>query len=320
MSDGLFDAAAENDQAARARDRRRSRTVTPIALGSGDGGEAPTTAGRWRWCSSRTSWSRACGGDALSRSVRQPEDGRRLLAGDDDTRWTTSASWCRTATPTRTTLTWNQALDMVLNGEAAMTIMGDWGKGYANAAEIYDEQTFGVIPMPGTAGTFVFTTDTFGLPISARPVDDTMKLLKLFGSQPGQDIFNPIKGSISARTRLRHRQPDGYDDDGEADLRATSRHRDATRSCPRRRSWRRRSTSTRSARRWPSSRRRTTPTESRAWCSTRWTTIRTSFVPAAGRPAGRSWSRRRRRPTAWPRVDPRSTSCGLVVHWSTRGA
>ena len=30
-------------------------------------------------------------------------------------------------------LTWNAALDMVLNGEAAMTIMGDWGKGYANA-------------------------------------------------------------------------------------------------------------------------------------------------------------------------------------------
>jgi len=97
------------------------------------------------------------------------------------------------------TLTWNQPLDMVLNGDAAMTIMGDWGKGYAKAAG-FGEDTFGVIPMPGTAGTFVFTTDTFSLPISARPVDDTLKLLKLFGSQQGQDIFNPIKGSISART------------------------------------------------------------------------------------------------------------------------
>jgi len=30
-------------------------------------------------------------------------------------------------------LTWNEPLDMVLNGDAAMTIMGDWGKGYANS-------------------------------------------------------------------------------------------------------------------------------------------------------------------------------------------
>jgi len=100
-------------------------------------------------------------------------------------------------------LTWNQPLDMVLNGQAAMAIMGDWGKGYANAyakAHNIPEGTYGVIPMPGTAGTFVFTTDTFGLPISARPFDDTMNLLRVFGSQPGQDIFNPLKGSISARS------------------------------------------------------------------------------------------------------------------------
>ena len=95
-------------------------------------------------------------------------------------------------------LTWSQPLDMVLHGEAAMTIMGDWGKGYANAAHFFGD-TFGVIPMPGTAGTFVFTTDTFGLPITARPFDDTFNLLQVFGSQKGQDIFNPIKGSISAR-------------------------------------------------------------------------------------------------------------------------
>ena len=45
----------------------------------------------------------------------------------------------------------------------------------------------------------MFTTDTFGLPITARPFDDTFNLLQVFGSQKGQDIFNPIKGSISAR-------------------------------------------------------------------------------------------------------------------------
>ena len=42
-------------------------------------------------------------------------------------------------------LTWNEPLDMVLSGDAAMTIMGDWGKGYANSNG-YDAETFGVIP------------------------------------------------------------------------------------------------------------------------------------------------------------------------------
>jgi glucose/mannose transport system substrate-binding protein len=95
-------------------------------------------------------------------------------------------------------LTWNEPLDMVLNGDAAMTIMGDWGKGYANSKH-KDATTFGVVPTPGTAGTFVFTTDTFGLTVGAPNPRDTSNLLALFGSREGQDIFNPLKGSISAR-------------------------------------------------------------------------------------------------------------------------
>jgi glucose/mannose transport system substrate-binding protein len=120
------------------------------------------------------------------------------------------------------TLTWNQPLDMVLNGQAAMTIMGDWGKGYAKAylkANNLPDTTYGVIPMPGTAGTFVFTTDTFGLPISARPIDDTMNLLRVFGSRPGQDIFNPLKGSISARS-------DSMIDNGDYDAMAQQTFQD----------------------------------------------------------------------------------------------
>ena len=96
-------------------------------------------------------------------------------------------------------LTWSEPLDMVLNGEAAMTIMGDWGKGYANSKGAGAE-TFGAGPTPGTADTFVFTTDTFGLTKGAKNARGTMNLLKLFGSREGQDIFNPIKGSISARS------------------------------------------------------------------------------------------------------------------------
>jgi glucose/mannose transport system substrate-binding protein len=91
-------------------------------------------------------------------------------------------------------------MDRVLKGEAAMTIMGDWAKGYADAAPQY-QGAVGFIPTPGTSRTFVFTTDTFSMPINldSDQVADTKKLLGVFGSPDGQRIFNAKKGSISAR-------------------------------------------------------------------------------------------------------------------------
>lgn len=97
-------------------------------------------------------------------------------------------------------LTWSQAADRVLTGDAALTIMGDWDKGYMVSRGATPDVDFGALPMPGTAGTFVFTTDTFGLPKGARNPAGTIDLLELFGSKAGQDTFNPIKGSISPRS------------------------------------------------------------------------------------------------------------------------
>ena len=62
--------------------------------------------------------------------------------------------------------------------------------------------------MPGTAGTFVFTTDTFGLPRGVRNRAGALELLGMFGSLAGQDTFNPLKGSIPARKDAR---VDAYD-------------------------------------------------------------------------------------------------------------
>jgi glucose/mannose transport system substrate-binding protein len=108
-----------------------------------------------------------------------------------------------------TQLTWKQAAQRVLNGDAAVTIMGDWDKAYMktmNAAPFPSDDpappgsvVFGAVPTPGTVGTFVFTTDTFGLPIGAPNPAGTLDLLGVFASKQGQDIFNPTKGSISPR-------------------------------------------------------------------------------------------------------------------------
>jgi len=77
--------------------------------------------------------------------------------------------------------------------------MGDWAKAYmASMARInYD---FGAVPTPGTTGTFIFTTDTFGHPIGALNPQGTTDMLVVFGSKDGQDTFNLLKGSISPRS------------------------------------------------------------------------------------------------------------------------
>jgi glucose/mannose transport system substrate-binding protein len=97
------------------------------------------------------------------------------------------------------TLTWSDSVDLVGNGGAAMVIMGDWAKGHL-LATLSTLDNIGEVPMPGTTGTFVFTTDTFGLPMGASNREGARDLLRLFGSKEGQDTFNPLKGSISARS------------------------------------------------------------------------------------------------------------------------
>jgi glucose/mannose transport system substrate-binding protein len=115
------------------------------------------------------------------------------------------------------TLSWTSAADLVREGRAGMTIMGDWTKAYFKSKGSVPEQDFRSIPMPGTAGTFVFTTDTFGLPSgSGDNVTDketALELLEVFGSKDGQNIFNPLKGSISPRADA---DISVYDDDSMA--------------------------------------------------------------------------------------------------------
>jgi glucose/mannose transport system substrate-binding protein len=96
-------------------------------------------------------------------------------------------------------LDWDGALDLVRGGRAAMTMMGDWAKGYLSNAGCRAGEDFGQAPSPGCARAFVFATDVFGLPKRAGHPADAIELLKVFGSREGQDAFNQLKGSIPAR-------------------------------------------------------------------------------------------------------------------------
>jgi glucose/mannose transport system substrate-binding protein len=94
-------------------------------------------------------------------------------------------------------LTWDQANQLVIDGTAGMTIMGDWLDGDNTAKGFTDS---GWVPAPGTSGSYDALSDTFGLPKGAPNPDAVNCWLKLVGSKAGQEAFNPKKGSICART------------------------------------------------------------------------------------------------------------------------
>ncbi len=97
-------------------------------------------------------------------------------------------------------LSWDQATQLVIDGTAAMNIMGDWAEGYFKAQGWTPGVEFGWAPSPGSAGAFDALSDSFGLPLNAPNREAALAWLRVCGSRAGQDAFNPIKGSIPART------------------------------------------------------------------------------------------------------------------------
>lgn len=78
--------------------------------------------------------------------------------------------------------------------------MGDWAAGYlVTTLKLTPGTDFGWAPSPSTQGIFVMVSDSFGLPKGIKDKTETLNWLKLLGSKEGQDVFNPLDGSIAAR-------------------------------------------------------------------------------------------------------------------------
>lgn len=100
----------------------------------------------------------------------------------------------------RSALGWAAAMDLVLEGKAGMTIMGDWAHGYALSKGSQPDVDYGWVAAPGTEGVFMWLSDSFGLAKGAPNKEQALAWLAVCGSKEGQDAFNPAKGSIPART------------------------------------------------------------------------------------------------------------------------
>lgn len=108
-------------------------------------------------------------------------------------------------------LSWQQAIDKVVAGEAGFNIMGDWAAGYmVTTLGLEPGVGFGYMASPDTEGSFMWLSDSFGLPDGVANRDNTLAWLSLLGSLEGQNAFNPLKGSIPARTDAVAAAPELY--------------------------------------------------------------------------------------------------------------
>jgi glucose/mannose transport system substrate-binding protein len=104
---------------------------------------------------------------------------------------------------------WDLHGDKVFDGDAASIVMGDWMKGYLEGGKTWEGDSrsawvandeFGVVPGLGSAGHFTFNSAVFGLPKGAPHPNAAGAFLEIVTSEAGQVAFNPLKGSVPART------------------------------------------------------------------------------------------------------------------------
>ncbi|WP_370229848.1 ABC transporter substrate-binding protein [Cognatishimia sp.] len=119
---------------------------------------------------------------------------------------------------------WNLASAMVINGEAAFQIMGDWAKGeFLNAGKTPGED-FLCFRVPGSAGTVSFNSDQFAM-FAVESADDRASqgaMAASIMSPSFQSAFNVVKGSVPARTDVPNDAFDACGKQGMAELAAAA--------------------------------------------------------------------------------------------------
>ncbi len=186
FADAHLDAPTTFDQFFKTADALKAKGVVPFVLGDKEGWEAGHAF--------ETVLIGALGADGY----------RGLWTGK--TAWTspkvttaleTFKKMLSYANTDHAALTWDGAAEYIGGAKGAMMIMGDWENGWFTSKNVKD---YGWVPAPGNANVYDALSDSFGLPKKARDRENVMAFLRVLGSRPGQEAFNPLKGSICART------------------------------------------------------------------------------------------------------------------------
>jgi glucose/mannose transport system substrate-binding protein len=118
---------------------------------------------------------------------------------------------------------WNLASAMVIKGDAAIQIMGDWAKGeFVNAGKKPD-QDFLCFRFPGTQGNVTFNSDQFTMfKVGADRQAAQLALASATMDPAFQSAFNVVKGSAPARTDVPDAAFDACGKKAIADLKEAS--------------------------------------------------------------------------------------------------
>ncbi|WP_020394723.1 ABC transporter substrate-binding protein [Thiolinea disciformis] len=119
---------------------------------------------------------------------------------------------------------WNLAAGMVIEGKAALQVMGDWAKGeFLNAKKVPDTD-FLCYRFPGTQGNVTFNADQF---VMFKVKDDQTEAQNLMAKDvmdpKFQIAFNLVKGSVPARTDVSDAEFDACGKKGMKDLAEASK-------------------------------------------------------------------------------------------------
>ena len=119
---------------------------------------------------------------------------------------------------------WNLASAMVINGEAAFQIMGDWAKGEFLKAGQVPGTDFLCFRVPGSEGMVSFNSDQFAMfGVDSADAQAAQALMASDIMSPAfQSAFNVVKGSVPARTDVPNDVFDACGKQGMADLAAAS--------------------------------------------------------------------------------------------------
>ncbi len=117
-------------------------------------------------------------------------------------------------------LTWDETdIDMLKDGQAAMTVLGSWAEGRYKDAGFTD---YGWAPVPGTRGIYIVTADGFALPRETKQPDLVKDFLRIVGSREGQEVFvrRLADGSICSRMDCDYTEASPYQQSSAADWRS----------------------------------------------------------------------------------------------------
>lgn len=120
--------------------------------------------------------------------------------------------------PDHADTSWDQATARIIFGEGVFNIMGDWANGEFKAAEQEYNKDYGTFAVPGTKNKFGIVIDAFQRPKYIKHSENSEKWLKTVASKEGQDTFNPLKGSISARVDTDINKYDAYQQEAIRDF------------------------------------------------------------------------------------------------------